>query len=53
MEDKKIPAEAVINGITRGGYFKDGIFSYHAGMAYMETKEYKNLHLYESNKGIK
>ena len=45
MSDRKIQAQAEVGGILRGGYYKDGIFCYHAGTVYIETRDFMELKL--------
>lgn len=44
---EKIPAEAYVGGILRGGYLMGNLFCYHAGTVYIETKDFRELKIVE------
>lgn len=47
MLDNKIPAEANVNGIIRGGYLIKNKFCFHAGLMYIETEDFQELKILE------
>jgi hypothetical protein len=49
-ESEKQLAEAYVGGILRGGYLIDGRFCFHAGTAYIETEDFRELRILEQGK---